>query len=341
MTKSLQKIEQELKMLSEQVEEVKQELNARYVRYLEILGQALKKHLAMVTYQICTQTYPHLFLKLTVQERQELQRKIRKLGDRGCQEFSHALERAEHLKLPSPSQDIRDTILKKLPITEEQLKMLRERLFQSVREEKEQEESKNQDDKQPIKSKIEDDELIEDDEISEEDELLEEIEDEDNDETLEDAEQIQDPNHPIHLVNFLKRVEKVLVDILHDISNQTNHLLQSSGILSSKLPPQVLEAAIEAEGSGTAVGNSPNTLNLLIEAENEQSSKNSTVMQVTAVRLRLGEIEFAEPSLSAERNRIRELGGKVKKLYKYYEKLQQEKASAEAEIAWRSIWYEE
>lgn len=354
MVKSLQKIEQELKMLSEQMEEVKKELSDRYVRYLDVLGNSLKKHLSMVVYQICTQTYPHLFLKLTVQERQELQKKIRAIGDRGSEDFRSALERAEHLKLPSANQEIRETILKKLPITEEQLKMLRDRLFQSVKDESDEDENKENKEKFSSKSLnfLEDnedneDEILEIDD-SDEDEILE-IDDSDNDsdeqeenEEEEDNESpIQDPHHPIHLVNFVKRVEKVLVNILQDLSNQANHLLQSSKIFSAKLPPQVLEAAIEADGSGSAVGHSPNTLNLLIEAENEKSSKSSMVMQVTAVRLRLSEIEFAEPSLSVERNRIRELGRKVKKLYKYYEKLQREKAIAEAEIAWRSIWYEE
>ncbi|MEA5468773.1 hypothetical protein [Spirulina sp. 06S082] len=344
MTKSLQKIEQELKILSEQVEEVKKELSDRYVRYLDVLGNSLKKHLSMVVYQICTQTYPHLFLKLTVQERQELQKKIRAIGDRGCEDFSSALERAEHLKLPSATNDIRETILKKLPITEEQLKMLRERLFQSVKDESDEEKKEDKENFQHKSLNMlgdDEDEILE---IDDEDEILE-IDNEDDDDRNEgddeDVNPIQDPHHPIHLVNFVKRVEQVLVNILQELSNQTNQLLQASKIFSSKLPPQVLEAAIEADGSGSAVGNSPNTLNLLIEAENERSSKESMVMQVTAVRLRLSEIEFAEPSLSVERNRIRELGKKVKKLYKYYEKLQREKAIAEAEIAWRSIWYEE
>ena len=347
MAKSLPKIEQDLKTLSEQVEEVKQELRDRYVRYLEILGNSLKKHLSMVTYQICTQTYPDLFLKLSVRERQELQEKIREICQGGTKEFSSALDRAETLQLPSPSKDIRETILKKLPITEEQLKMLRERLFQSVKNDKEEDEAP---------STVERDEQDEGDRNSlnifddEEDEILElegdsemevnELEADENEEETIEEDRIQDPNHPVHLVNFLKRVEKVLSDILHDLSNQTNQLLQASGIIPSQFPSQVLEAAIEAEGSSSAMGNAPNTLNLLIEAENAKSSKDSTVMQVTAVRLRLSEIEFSEPSLSAERNRIRELAGKIKKLYKYYEKLKQEKAIAEAEIAWRSIWYE-
>ncbi|MEM9542845.1 MAG: hypothetical protein AAGA60_25560 [Cyanobacteria bacterium P01_E01_bin.42] len=349
MAKSLPKIEQELKTLAEQAEEVKQELRDRYVRYLEILGRSLKKHLSMVTYHICTQTYPDLFLKLSVRERQELQGKIREICNDGLKELDSALERAETLKLPSPSKDIRETILKKLPITEEQLKMLRERLFQSVKEEEDKTTKENESDaEKQSKSSVdifeeEDDEILEivgeedeseaeEDTMEEEDEMAEESEDE---------EQIQDPDHPIHLANFLKQVETVLADILQDLSNRTNQLLQSSEILSTKFPPQVLEAAIEAEGSGSAVGNSPNTLNLLIEAENAKSSKDSTVMQVTAVRLRLGEIEFSEPTLSAQRNRIRELGGKIKKLCKYYDKLKREKAIAEAEEAWRSIWYEE
>ncbi|MBP0018249.1 MAG: hypothetical protein J7647_11975 [Cyanobacteria bacterium SBLK] len=357
MARALPKIEQELKTLSEQAEEVKQELHDRYVRYLEILGRSLKKHLPMVTYYICTQTYPDLFLNLSVRERQELQEKIREICNDGTKELTSALERAETLKLPSPSKDIRETILKKLPITEEQLKMLRERLFQSVKEE-EAKTTKNDANTQEKQSKrslnifeedddneeileIKDDEDINDEDINDEDINDEDINEEDINDKSEDENQTQDPDHPIHLANFLKRVEKVLNDLLQDLSNRTNQLLQSSGILSTKFPPQVLEAAIEAEGSGSAVGNSPNTLNLLIEAENAKSSKDSTVMQVTAVRLRLGEIEFSEPALSAQRNRIRELGSKIKKLCKYYDKLKREKAISEAEIAWRSTWYEE
>jgi hypothetical protein len=122
----------------------------------------------------------------------------------------------------------------------------------------------------------------------------------------------------------------------------TNRLLQKNGIIPDKLPPAVLEAAVQVEASNDAAPGSPNLLNLLMEAENEDGEKeDSTLMRIVAINLRLSEIEFADPTLSAGRNQIRKLSARVSSFQREYHKKQRERAVAQAEAAWRSSWFDE
>jgi hypothetical protein len=64
-------------------------------------------------------------------------------------------------------------------------------------------------------------------------------------------------------------------------------------------------------------------------------------MRIVAVNLRLSEIEFADPALSAVRNQIRNLSNKGSKLQREYNKKQRERAVARAEAAWRASWFDD
>ncbi|MEO1521125.1 MAG: hypothetical protein AAFU78_10140, partial [Cyanobacteria bacterium J06633_2] len=109
-------------------------------------------------------------------------------------------------------------------------------------------------------------------------------------------------------------------------------------ILPKKLPSAVLEAAFKAELSSSDTERSPNVLNLLVETGGNQEKPK--MMQVKAVRLRIEEIEFNNPTLTAWRSRIRELWAQLQSFDKTYRGLQHEKHVADAEAAWRSTWYE-
>ncbi len=84
----------------------------------------------------------------------------------------------------------------------------------------------------------------------------------------------------------------------------------------------------------------PNLLNLVIEIENEQQSEDSGLTQIMAINLRLGEIEFADVTLSSERRQIRSILVQLNKLGREYQKKHRERAIAEAEAAWRASWFE-
>ncbi|MHC5831391.1 MAG: hypothetical protein ACYT04_89355, partial [Nostoc sp.] len=66
----------------------------------------------------------------------------------------------------------------------------------------------------------------------------------------------------------------------------------------------------------------------------------SGLTQIMAINLRLGEIEFADVTLSSERRQIRSILVQLNKLGREYQKTHRERAIAEAEAAWRASWFE-
>lgn len=60
--------------------------------------------------------------------------------------------------------------------------------------------------------------------------------------------------------------------------------------------------------------------------------------ELAAVRLRLSEVEFTDPTVSAWRGKLRQKLGELKKLGMRYKKTQRSLETAQAEDAWRSSW---
>jgi hypothetical protein len=161
---------------------------------------------------------------------------------------------------------------------------------------------------------------------------------------------ISEINNPEVLVHWCQRVEEGIRETLNHLSQEANNYLQEANIISSNLPPQILQMALQAEEAGVSTGNSPNILNLLVERKTNQENANEDdeddnekeekITKISAINLRLSEIEFADTTLSIERKEIRSCLEKLKKMRKYYQLTQQEYAQAEAESAWRSSWHE-
>ncbi|HEY9670046.1 MAG TPA: hypothetical protein V6D11_01200 [Waterburya sp.] len=149
------------------------------------------------------------------------------------------------------------------------------------------------------------------------------------------------PTKAEQLAKWQEKVEKAIARTLQKLSLKTNRLLQENGILPGKLPAVVLEAAAKADASGEVTTGSPNLLNLLMETESEDNAEDSTLTRIIAINLRLSEIEFADPALSASRHQIRHLSAKGNTLYRQYQKKQRERSVAQAEAAWRASWYED
>jgi polyhydroxyalkanoate synthesis regulator protein len=157
--------------------------------------------------------------------------------------------------------------------------------------------------------------------------------------------------NPEDLVLWCKRLEKGIRIILHELSQEVNRELQTNQIIASKLPPQLLEMALQSEESDMSSGNSPNILNLLVETRNKEEEqkdsetdddddKESQITKISAIHLRLSDIEFADHQLSIQRQQIRQQLEILKKMRKAYQKIQREQAQAEAEAAWRSSWHD-
>ncbi|MBE9040841.1 hypothetical protein IQ235_08620 [Oscillatoriales cyanobacterium LEGE 11467] len=145
---------------------------------------------------------------------------------------------------------------------------------------------------------------------------------------------------PEQLVNWQKRVEIAIGQILQTLSNQANRLLQTSGVLPNQLPAPVSDDA-KAEAIDS-VSSPPNLLNLVVESENtKKRGGKPKITEIVAIYLRLTEIEFGEANVSAWRTQIRQLSQRLNALGQQYYQKRQEQVVAQAESAWRSSWFED
>ncbi|MBD0311418.1 MAG: hypothetical protein ICV86_00520 [Microcoleus sp. T3-bin5] len=307
MVRARERIEQDLAALEEALAALTLEFQSTYEGYLTALGQAVRQQLILACYHLCTQAVPESFLKLSFDGRQKMQQSVRRLA----------------------------------AASEEKLRSL-------VTDSEEEEE---------IEKDEEEDDFDKDEEEEEEDEEEEEEDEEDQKEKKELSAtnylfsvanyQVPTANSPESLARWQNSIEKSIAHIIKLLSRDTNRLLQQSGILPSQLPEPVLEAASVAESSGDSVAGPPNLLNLIIETDASSASRNraetlaSRALHITAVKLRLSEIEFADAGTSAWRQQIRNLSVRLNSLGREYQKKQRELAVVEAESAWRSSWFED
>jgi hypothetical protein len=306
MARAIERIEQDLATLEDAIALLRAEFHSSYSQYLSLLGQAVRQQLILASYQVCTQGYPESFLGLSFDRRQTLQQALRQLGRRTQEQLLSHLEE---------SQKVSETDATDKPeLTPPQLP----------------------DSSEPDQSSQDDEEQLS--------EPLEIQLDSDSPLDVSEPSEIDTPPSmkPEQLVQWQDQLEEAIAQTLQTFSLDTNRLLQESGIIPDKLPAAVLEAAAKADASTESItAGSPNLLNLLMETENEGDSEDSKLMRIVAVNLRLSEIEFADPALSAVRNQIRNLSNKGSKLQREYNKKQRERAVARAEAAWRASWFDD
>lgn len=159
--------------------------------------------------------------------------------------------------------------------------------------------------------------------------------------------QLSMANSPESWARWQESIEKSIANIIKLLSRDTNRLLKQVGILPHQLPEPVLLAASQADSSGDSVAGPPNLLNLIIETNDSSRSESlgetrgTTAIQITAIKLRLSEIEFADADTSAWRQQIRNLSVRLNAIGRDYQKKQRELAVVEAESAWRASWFED
>lgn len=150
--------------------------------------------------------------------------------------------------------------------------------------------------------------------------------------------------NPEQLMLWCRSIEQKIHHTLDKISKNVNQLLQQAKIMQNSLPPKLLEMAVQAEESGIPTGTSPNILNLMVEAKSSDEKDSSDealgsgITKITAIHLRLSDIEFAAPSLTLARKQLRQTLDKVNKLRQQMRQAQKEYAIAQAEAAWRASW---
>ncbi|QQE64905.1 hypothetical protein GFS31_15890 [Leptolyngbya sp. BL0902] len=168
-------------------------------------------------------------------------------------------------------------------------------------------------------------------------------------------------------------LEQHLRILLQQVSKQVNQRLQEAQIIPN-LPEAILDAASESEMGpmrGRAV---PNVLSVLVAMagtmddaldeepsdrdrldddpdedddpdddldEEDDDPRDGRMTHLAAVHLRLADLEFGDVQSSMGRSKLRKALGHLRKLGKQYQKVQRELATAEAEQAWRAVWYDE
>lgn len=320
---SRERIEQDLAALEESLTAFNLEFRNTYESYLTALGQAVRQQLVLASYHLCTQVMPDAFLKLSFNERQKMQHSVRLL----------AAISQEKLRTLGTQEEVAEEV-------EEDLQEdLQEDLEDDLQEDEDDDEIEEYDEMAEYENRQEDDNIDDDRDIEEQEDSIIHYQ--------FPAKKHELPtNSPEALARWQRNLEKAIFNIIKLLSRDTNRLLQQSGILPNQLPEQVLEAAYQAESSGESVAGPPNLLNIIIETGTSSPSESlgkrrgTTAIQITAIKLRLSEIEFADAATSAGRQQIRNLSTRLNALGRDYQKKQRELAVVEAESAWRSSWIE-
>lgn len=330
MTRSLEQISKDLETLEQSTAQIDQAFRKLYREYFNVLGQALKRQLTLAVYHLCTQVYPEAFLDLAVSEREKLQQGIRKIADQGLgyieklgevvfqeeEATASDIDQAEAVSAegsPSPPSIDHDSA-ETATLSSEDASDASERTGVG----------------QALSAALS---------------LLVNFSTE--------------PLSPITLAKRHVLLEKQLMLILQTVSSSANHLLKQLQLLPD-LPEMVLAAAAAAEAGEPSHG-TPNLLNVLVEVggnrsreeveepddnpeeeegEEEEEAADSNMTHLVAINLRLTDIEFADTHTALWRSKLQETLARLKRLGNQYQKLNREKSRAEAEHAWRAIWFE-
>jgi hypothetical protein len=309
LTESMQALEARSRALGET-------LHQAYGDYLNAIGHALSQQMIMASYFVCTEAYPDRFLNLGNHQRHMLQDTLRAAGKQITPDLQAVLrDPASPDALLEPESDRPPQIqAEEAANLEEELKALLSM------------------------------------------------------DTLLDLPQAMKPapkSDVERLGLWQQRLERDIQRVLRQVSQQTNHVLQKFDILPQQIPAPVLEAAALAEGSGESF-RTPHVVKLTLEAvdprevltdleesegkepkEPKESKRRrkrdrpAAVLSIVAVQLRLGELEFQDPTIMGHRNRLRESLEKLKSIGQEYQRLDQECTIVKAQDAWRATWFNE
>ncbi|MBD1916704.1 MULTISPECIES: hypothetical protein [Cyanophyceae] len=172
-----------------------------------------------------------------------------------------------------------------------------------------------------------------------------------------------DPLTPTLVAKHHLILEQRIRDVLQRVSRKANRLLRKAQVIPD-LPESVLEVASDADMAvpkGRAV---PNVLNVLVamagdvaaEVDRQQTERDEddtdgsdeedealegTMTHLAAVQLRLADLELGDVQTALWRSKLRTAVGQLRKLGKQYQRAERELAIAQAEQAWRAVWYDD
>ncbi|MDB9528942.1 hypothetical protein PN498_23315 [Oscillatoria sp. CS-180] len=373
MARSLDQISKDLTKLETKTVEINEELKSLYQEYLSVLSKAVRQQLVLAVYHLCTQAYPDKFLQLSVNHREKVQASIRKVAIQGQTQieqlgkivnlanFEAQLKQA--LEAEDGSEDVSEDSSAQIPQAEpaqandtDDAQMVRDIAEDAIAttEHPTEESSSNPTTDETLAAS---DENV----INGSKEVSEMIQ------RLSASLSLfavfgAEPLSPVTLAKRHVLLERHLRATLQTLSGLANYILKQVHILPD-LPEMVIAAAAEAEAGDSGSSNTPNVLNVLVEmggelrndednegndftenAEEEFEDNDDSDREMThlvAINLRLADIEFADAHSALWRSRLQEALIRLKRLGSRYQKLQQEKARADAEHAWRATWFDE
>lgn len=345
MANALPRLEQELAKVRERAAVLAQQLYGADVAYFKALAAAARQQLVLAGYHVCTQKYPKAFLKLSLAQRQRLQQDLRHLGQQ--------LEWQVLTNLVAPTTELEDqlrSLLQSLGTAEVQPPQRDSTGAEGDREatpDLKPEFNPDLKPDAPSDSKPDPDmgPGLERDpgamaDRPEPDAPLTGAPDL-SPEELPPA-LVARSGNPIQILGWQRSLEKAALASLHSFSQRANQRLRAAGILPRKPPLALLEMADkhDLDLGAEVASSSPNLLDLLLDGD-EGEGRDRPPQRLTAIHLRLAEIELADASVVARRPPLQQTVDALSSLCAQYEKLRQQYAIAQAEAAWRSSWFED
>jgi len=376
MARSLDQIATDLAKLDASTQNLDQTLQTVYQSYLGTIAQAVKRQLILAAYHLCTQAYPEEFIALTVAQREKLQTGLRQLAAQGQEQITQLgqvsnltdlaaqLEEAVVAKYGASVSNTNDTDADdSQPVSPDGGSSAPD-LPPSIEAS-----TVEPSDSSPMVSESP---AAGADGLS--DSSSEAAEQSDFDAASEEAAVVlqrlstslslfslleAEPLTPISLAKRHVLLERHLRAILRTLSSLANQLLKQARVLPD-LPDMVIAAATEADGDSSGPSQ-PNLVSVLVEMtdrrddlqddgdevidednafENDEESEHE-MTHLVVINLRLADIEFADAQAALWRGRLQETLHKLKRLGRRYRTLRQEQAQAEAEHAWRAIWFDD
>lgn len=158
--------------------------------------------------------------------------------------------------------------------------------------------------------------------------------------------------NPEQLLEWNESLEQMVRQCLRSASQSATQIMVNHKILPHTIPDAILEIAMQGEG-GSPANTPPGLVDFTVEMgkvdlgklesgklelEGEEGRKTMKRIHVIAIVLRLTELEFNHPVLTAWRGKIRQLEQQLRHLSHQYQKRQRDLSVVRAESAWRSSW---
>ena len=329
MARPIQRIEREIAELETAIASLAAEFYRVYCNYARDLGRAVRGQLILAAYHICTQTYPQVFVDLSLSARQKLQEAIKTLGTEAERDIIASVSppRVEPDSISVEEQEEEDNAAVEIVAadsdlpeidTPDELARWQQRLERHIVEILDRvSEQANQHLK---KSEVVTNDLPE--------ALIE---------LAKHASSSHDtiPTGPPNILNLAIEAETFL---------QPRRKGESK--IAIELPEKLLKEHKEL-GAAVILGLEKIGYDEDDDDDDDDDGEEnpglpfSLPLKLVLVNLRLSDIEFADPNVTVERNQLRQLQDKFRKYRQTYEQKQQEYAIAQAEAAWRSTWMDE